>query len=302
MTNAQIRVGNAPVSWGVIENVEGERGGYARVLDEMHETGFAGTELGDWGFMPTDPAVLRQELAARNLKLLASWVSVYLHDAGRHAASEADAVRTARLLAEVGGPDNLIVLGNDPYGDPMRTQNAGRIRPEHGMTDAQWKVFTEGANRVARAVKRETGLRTVFHHHIGTWVETPEETATFLRLTDPEVLGLVFDTGHYRFGGGDPVEGLRRHADRVWHVHFKDHDPRVAEQSRRNKWDAIQSVEHGVFCELGHEDVDFPAVIQELRDIGYGGWVVVEQDVLPGMGTPKESAQRNRDYLRSIGL
>ena len=302
MTNAQIRVGNAPVSWGVIENVEGERGGYARVLDEMHETGFAGTELGDWGFMPTDPTVLRQELAARNLKLLASWVSVYLHDAGHHAASEADAVRTARLLAEVGGPDNLIVLGNDPYGDPMRTQNAGRIRLEHGMTDAQWKVFTEGANRVARAVKRETGLRTVFHHHIGTWVETPEETATFLRLTDPGVLGLVFDTGHYRFGGGDPVEGLRRHADRVWHVHFKDHDPRVAEQSRRNKWDAIQSVEHGVFCELGRGDVDFPAVIQVLKDIGYDGWIVVEQDVLPGLGTPKESAQRNRDYIRSIGL
>src|ERR1700724_489419 len=102
MTKVKILVGNAPVSWGVIENVEGERGGYARVLDEMHETGFAGTELGDWGFMPTDPTVLRQELAARNLKLLASWVSVYLHDAGRHAASEADAVRTARLLAEVG--------------------------------------------------------------------------------------------------------------------------------------------------------------------------------------------------------
>ncbi len=302
MTNAQIRVGNAPVSWGVIENVEGERGGYARVLDEMHETGFAGTELGDWGFMPTDPTVLRQELAARNLKLLASWVSVYLHDADRHAASEADAVRTARLLAEVGGPDNLIVLGNDPYGDPMRTQNAGRIRPEHGMTDAQWKIFTEGANRVARAVKRETGLRTVFHHHIGTWVETPEETATFLSLTDPSVVGLCFDTGHYRFGGGDPVEGLRRHADRVWHVHFKDHDPRVAEQSRRNNWGAIQSVEHGVFCELGRGDVDFPAVIQVLKDIGYDGWIVVEQDVLPGMGTPKESAQRNRDYIRSIGL
>ncbi len=302
MTNAQIRVGNAPVSWGVIENVEGERGGYARVLDEMHETGFAGTELGDWGFMPTDPAVLRQELAARNLKLLASWVSVYLHDADRHAASEADAVRTARLLAEVGGPDNLIVLGNDPYGDPMRTQNAGRIRPEQGMSDAQWQVFTEGANRVARAVQRETGLRTVFHHHIGTWVETPEETARLLRMTDPGVLGLVFDTGHYRFGGGDPVEGLRQHADRIWHVHFKDHDPRVAEQSRRNEWDGIQSVEHGVFCELGRGDVDFPAVIQVLKDIGYAGWIVVEQDVLPGMGTPKESAQRNREYLRSIGL
>ena len=302
MTNAKIHVGNAPCSWGVIENIEGERGGFARVLDEMHETGFAGTELGDWGFMPTNPAALGKELAARNLKLLASWVSVYLHDPSRLAESEAAAVRTAQLLAEVGGPDNLIVLGNDPYTDPTRTKDAGRIKPEQGMSETQWQRFAAGANRIAQAVKRETGLRTVFHHHIGTWVETPEETATFLSLTDPSVVGLCFDTGHYRLGGGDPVEGLRRHADRVWHVHFKDHDPRVAEQSRRNEWDAIQSVAHGVFCELGHGDVDFPAVMHELKDSGYDGWIVVEQDVLPGMGTPKESAQRNRDYIRSIGL
>jgi inosose dehydratase len=301
-TERTIPVGNAPCSWGIIENVSGERGGYARVLDEMHETGYAGTELGDWGFMPTDPEVLRRELAARDLKLLASWVNVYLHDATRHAESEADAVRTARQLADVGGPDALVVLGNDPYIDPVRTRCAGRIRPEQGMTDEQWRVFVEGAQRVAAAVKRETGLRTVFHHHIGTWVETPEETARFLSLTDPGLVGLCFDSGHYRFGGGDPIQGLRRHADRIWHVHFKDHDPRVAAQSRLNEWDGVQSVAHGVFCELGHGDVDFPAIVQELQAIGYSGWIVVEQDVLPGMGTPKESAQRNRDYIRSIGL
>jgi inosose dehydratase len=98
MSNANIKVGNAPCSWGVIENVEGERGGYAQVLDEMAATGYAGTELGDWGFMPTDPDALRAELDARQLKLLASWVSVKLHDASEHAASEADAVRTARQL------------------------------------------------------------------------------------------------------------------------------------------------------------------------------------------------------------
>ena len=136
-----IQVANAPCSWGVIENIDGERGGYVQVLDEMRDTGYAGTELGDWGFMPTDPQMLRQELASRNLQLLASWVSVQLHDAERHAQSEADAVRTARLLAEVGGPDSFIVLGNDPYGDPMRTLNAGRIKAEHGMSEAQWQVW-----------------------------------------------------------------------------------------------------------------------------------------------------------------
>ena len=133
-------------------------------------------------------------------------------------------------------------------------------------------------------------------------METPEETAKFLSLTDPEVVGLCFDTGHYRFGGGEPLQGLQCHADRIWHVHFKDHDPHVAEQSRREGWDAIESVAHGVFCELGRGDIDFPAILAELNRLNYQGWIVVEQDVLPGMGSPKESATRNRKYLRSIGL
>jgi inosose dehydratase len=298
-----LKIANAPCSWGVIEGIEGDRDGYSRLLDEMQETGYDGTELGDWGFMPTDPEKLKVELEARKLKLLASWVSVFLHDPERHAQSEAEAVRTAGLLAAVGGSSALVVLGNDPYiPNHIRNLNAGRITPEMGMTDAQWGVFSEGANRVARAVKRETGLRTVFHHHIGTWIETPSETSKLLELTDPSVMGLCFDTGHYSFAGGDPLEGLERHKDRIWHVHFKDHDPKIATQSRVEGWTGVQSVEHGVFCELGHGNVNFPVVKAKLESWGYDGWIVVEQDVLPGMGNPKESARRNREYLRGIGL
>ncbi len=297
-----IQVGNAPCSWGVIENIEGERWDYARVLDEMRETGYAGTELGDWGFMPTEPEALCDALTHRGLRMLGSWVNVHLHDAERLAQDEAEAVRTARLLAEVGGEQNLVVLGNDPYTDAVRTLNAGRIRPEHEMSQAMWQTFAHGANQIAQAVQRETGLRTVFHHHIGTWVETPAETAKLLTLTDPDLLGLVFDTGHWRFAGGDPVAGLRQHADRIWYVHFKDHDPAVAAQSRREGWDGVESVARGVFCELGQGDVDFPAVLQTLEAIGYDSWIVVEQDVVPGLGTPKESARRNRDYLAGLGV
>src|SRR4051812_29135001 len=276
-----LRIANAPCSWGVIEGIEGDRSGYKRVIDEMQATGYAGTELGDWGFMPTDPAQLSQELGSRHLSLLASWVSVWLHDESKHQQSADEAVRTAKLLAAVGGKNDFIVLGNDPYGVPMRSKNAGRITPEMGMDDATWKVFAKGANTIAQRVMDEAGLRTVFHHHIGTWVETPAETARLLDMTNPDILGLCFDTGHWKFAGGDPVEGIKKHQDRIWHVHFKDHEPNVARQSREQQWDGPTSVGHGVFCELGKGDVDFPAVRDTLKALGFDGWIVVEQDVLP---------------------
>ncbi|MEM6284538.1 MAG: TIM barrel protein [Chloroflexota bacterium] len=298
----EIKLANAPCSWGVIENIEGERIEYDQVLDELKATGYIGTELGDWGFMPTDPAALTDELKQRELAMLGSWVSVKLHDASEHASSEAECVKTARLLAEVDGKDALIILGNDPYADPHRTKISGRVTPDDMMSDEQWQVFAAGANRVAEAVKRETGLRTVFHHHIGTWVETPMEMQMLMEMTEPELLGMVFDTGHWSFAGGNPILGIEQFANRIWHVHFKDHDPEVAKQSREHEWDGPESVGKGVFCELGKGDVDFAAVLGVLKSINYNGWIVVEQDVLPGMGTPKASAQRNRDYLKTIGL
>ncbi len=155
---------------------------------------------------------------------------------------------------------------------------------------------------VAEAVKRETGLRTAFHHHCAGYVETPAEIDRLMSLTEPHLLGLVFDCGHYRFGGGDAEEGLRKYADRVWHFHFKDHQPKVAKRAAAEGWDYFQAVKNGVFCELGKGDVNFPSLMKELSRIGYDGWGVVEQDVLPGMGAPKESARRNREFIHMLGF
>jgi inosose dehydratase len=112
----------------------------------------------------------------------------------------------------------------------------------------------------------------------------------------------VFDTGHYAFGGGDPLEGLKRYGQRVWHFHFKDFQPEVGKKAVEQGWDYFTSVRNGIFCELGQGAVNFPPLITELNRLGYSGWGVVEQDVLPGMGSPKDSALRNRNYLKSIGL
>lgn len=298
-----IHIANAPCSWGVLEfDLEGEAAGYARVLDEMAETGYSGTELGDWGFMPTDPKALAHEIHARGLKLLGAFVPVLLKDPGCHEGGIEAAVRTARLLAGVEGNLPFIVLADDNGKDPVRTKNAGRVTPEMGLSESEWQIAAEGAQRVAEAVKREAGLRTVFHHHCAGFVETPQEIDKLMSLTDPDLLGLCFDTGHYRFSGGDPLEGLRKYRGRVWHFHFKDYSAQAGALSMAEGWDYFTSVRQGVFCELGRGVVNFPALKAELESSGYQGWGVVEQDVLPGMGKPKESALRNRQYLKSLGL
>ena len=298
-----IRIANAPCSWGALEfDLEGEAPGYVQVLNEIVETGYAGTELGDWGFMPTDPAKLAEEIHGRNLKLLGAFVPVALKKPEAHQPGIDVAVRTARLMAAVEGDLPFIVLADENGSIPERTKNAGRVTPELGLSDSEWQIFAEGAMKLAETVKKETGLRTAFHHHCAGYVETPAEIEKLMSLTDPSLLGLVFDCGHYRFGGGDPVEGLRKYGKRVWHFHFKDHQPDVHREGNEKGWDYFQNVSGGVFCELGKGDVDFPTLMGILKEIGFNGWGVVEQDVLPGMGKPKESARRNREYIRSLGF
>ena len=296
-----MKIANAPCSWGVLEfELDGEAPGYAQVLDEMHAIGYLGTELGDWGFMPTNAGQLRDELAKRQLTLLGAFVAVALADEGTHAVGEASALRHARLLADTAGDTPFIVLSDDNATTEGRTRYAGRVQPEHGLTPTQWDTFVKGAHRIAQSIRDETGLRTVVHPHCAGYVETPAEVDTLMERTDPNLIGLCFDTGHYRFGGGDPIEAFAHHADRVWHVHFKDCHPDIAARSRKNEWDYFASVENGVFCELGKGDVDFPAFLAELQKRNYDGWIVVEQDVLPGMGSPYQSAARNLRYLNSI--
>jgi inosose dehydratase len=298
-----IKIANAPCSWGVLEfDLDGKAAGFEQVLDEIQETGYQGSELGDWGFMPTVPTELKSVLDQRNLSMVGAFVPVFLKDRSKHAAGAELAVKTAKLMADAGYTNAFIVLADDNGSVEERTKNAGRVTENMGLTDAEWQVFAEGANLVASEVKAKTGLRTVFHHHCAGYVETPEEIDQLMALTDPTLVGLVLDMGHYKFGGGDPLYALKKHRSRIWHIHFKDCHAKIATKSRTEGWDYFQSVGGGVFCELGKGAVDFPAIVSELKQQNYSGWIVVEQDVLPGMGNPKVCAQRNRDFIKSLGL
>jgi inosose dehydratase len=309
-----LRVANAPCSWGVLEFPStslpstslraspSTPAPFNQVLDEIAQTGYAGTELGDWGFMPTDPARLQREISARNLELIGAFVPVALANREAHATGQETALRTARLMRDAGAADAFIVLSDDNGSVPTREQNAGRIGPEHALTAAQSATFAAGVEQIARAVRDATGLRTVFHPHCGGYVETPTEIDELMRRTDSGLVGLVLDTGHVMYGGGDPVDVLTQHASRVWHVHFKDCDPAVAAEARRARLGYLAAVRAQLFCELGRGGVDFAAVLAELRRVAYDGWIVVEQDVFPGYGSPAESARRNRRYLADLGI
>lgn len=309
-----IRIANAPCSWGALEfeGMQGQSITYSQMLDELRDTGYIGSELGDWGYMPTDPAALKAELAHRNLTMIGAFVPVALKYPDQHAVGETEALKVARLLASVtdsrpGSQHPFVILADANGTDPIRTQNAGRVTPNMALSPTEWQTFASGAERIARSVRDTTGLPTAFHHHCAGYVETPEEIDRFLSLTDPELIGLVFDTGHYLYGTGDTagelvLSGFDRFAPRIRHVHFKDCEPHIAQQARQSSWNYFAAVQHGVFCELGQGGVPFPSISIHLREQGYSGWIVVEQDVLPGMGSPKESAARNRAYLKSIGL
>ncbi len=299
-----IKVANAPCSWGVLE-FEGKTASpsYTQVLDEIAESGYAGTELGDWGFMPAEPGLLRDALGRRGLAMVGAFVTTRLADPRSYEESRQMAVATARLMAAAGnGGAPVVVLSDDPMSNPERARAAGRVHAGLSLTEHQWDEAARGVERIARAVRDEAGLRTVFHHHCAAFVETPQEIDALLQHTDPTLVGLCLDSGHATYGGGSPVELLSLYRPRIWHVHFKDCEPRLARRARAEEWDYRTALRHGLFCELGQGSVDFAALLRDLEHSGYDGWVVVEQDVLPKLGAPLESAIRNRRYLRQMGI
>jgi inosose dehydratase len=280
-----VRIGSAPISWGVCELPDwGVVLPYERVLDEMAALGYAGTELGPWGYLPQDAGALRRELRARRLELAGAFCPVTLHDRARYDDQVRYALETSRLLADLGAP--VLVLAE--AGDRSRARIAGRVAPEDPRFSAdEWTRFAEGANEIARQA-RAMGLVTAFHPHAGTYVETPGEIDQLLRGTDPDLVGLCLDTGHVAYGGGDPVALVWRDPSRVRHVHLKDIYRERYERALARRLDFTAAVGEDVFAPVGRGSVDMKGLLRVLRDAGYDGWLIVEQDIRIREGHPHD--------------
>ena len=171
----------------------------------------------------------------------------------------------------------LIVLADEM--SEARMAVSGRVDDSRdGMTDSQWDGAVKILDRIAEAC-RELSVGAVFHHHAGTFVETPKEIARLCKSTDADLLGLCLDTGHYFFGGGDPVEAVRLYGSRIRHLHLKDVQLSILESARRDGVGFLEAVRRGVFCELGEGAIALKKVIEDLTAGGYSDWAIVEQDV-----------------------
>jgi inosose dehydratase len=269
------------------------------MLDEMVEAGYTGTELGPYGFFPTDPMVLKPELDSRKLKLLGSFVPVKMTDPSAGAAVMERIRKVGHLLATLKAP--FLVMADDQ--SPERNAYSGRIYDAGCPTLSahQWKhVGQIVAN--AEKVAKEFGLDLVFHPHVATYVESPEECERFFDVTSHTGVGLCLDTGHCLYGHGDPVKEAEKFKSKLRFVHLKDCDRKVLEEARRKKWTFEEAIEHKVFTIIGNGDIDFPAFFRCLLKNGYSGWSVVEQDVKFGHTEipPKVSVAASRKYLNGV--
>jgi inosose dehydratase len=271
-----VTIGINPISWmnDDLPSLGGETP-LEVALTEGAKIGYRGFELGNK--FPREPAALRATLGAHGLACVSGWYSGRL--AGRSADDEIRAVEGhLRLLAENAAP--VMVYGE--VQDAIQGEITVPLyqRPQLRNADA-WKAYGERVTALGRHLLR-AGVRLAYHHHMGAYVQAPGDIDTLMSVTGDEV-GLLLDTGHATFGGGDPVAVARRHASRICHVHCKDVRPSVLALARNRAWSFLTSVINGAFTVPGDGAVDFAGVLRVLRDTGYRGWLVVEAEQDPAV-------------------
>lgn len=293
-----MKVGAAPISWGVSEFPEwGRQLPYQRVFDEMAQAGYEGTELGPPGYLPLDPALLKDELARRGLAMIAAFVPVNMRSRAAAAKALAGVRRTAELLAALGAREIMVA----DEGDRRRHAIAGRAdqTARAGMTADEWQALVDGLHEAARMCG-DLGLTLCVHPHAGSYIEHPDEIARLMDATKPELVRLCFDSGHVAFGGGDPLAAARAYASRIGLVHLKDIDMDRLRAGLAEGKSYVQLAQADSFVALGEGSLDLPAIVDALRADGYAGWLVVEQDRVVHEDTDTlADAVRNREYLRN---
>lgn len=293
----RIRLGTAPDSWGVWFPDDAQQTPWNRFLDEVVESGYAWIELGPYGYLPTDPELLRDELGQRGLSLSGGAVFAGLHR-GVTALEQAieDCRQEAELLTALGAKH--LVLLPELYSDLE-----GNITQPKDLEPEQWESLVSGMSQLGKVIADEFDVSLVFHPHADSHVDTQERVERFLQDTDPSTVNLCLDTGHVSYCGGDNLAIIRRFPERIGYVHLKQVDPKVVDQVQQEGLCFAEAVRRGAMVEPPHGIPAMEPLVEALSGLEADLFAIVEQDMYPcEPDFPLPIATRTRQYLEQCGL
>jgi inosose dehydratase len=296
----RLLLGSCPDSWGVWFADDPLQTPWPRFLDEISAVGYEWLELGPYGYLPTDPSRLSDELARRNLKVAGG--TMHGHS-GLHRKSEfptiAAVTRKVAALTSAVGARHVIFVPVPGY----RDDNTGAYLAPAELTEDEWKVLISSTNELGKIIWNDHGVRLQFHPHADSHVETQKQTERFLNDTDARYVSLCLDTGHLAYRHADVVSIIRNYPDRIGYVHIKQMDPQIIALAERDDLPFGKAVRMGASCEPPGGVPDVNAVSRALRELKAELFVVVEQDMYPvAFELPKPIAERTRRVLHKCGI
>lgn len=299
MSNAAL-LGSAPDSWGVWFPDDPEQVPWQRFLDEVAQAGYTRVELGPYGYLPTDPKQLQDELAQRGLTMTAGTIFEHLHRADGWDSTWKDVSAAAALTAAMGA-EHLVVIP-EFWRDPV----SGRTLEDPALTDEQWTSYAASMNQLAHRIRDEYGLQIQFHPHADTHVDTHANVERFLAETDPDLVSLCLDTGHISYCDGDNLKLIQDYPNRIGYLHLKQVDPEVMEQVHAKALGFGEAVRLGAMCEPPQGIPPLAPILEAIANISSKReievFAIVEQDLYPcAPDVPLPIATRTLEYLRGCG-
>lgn len=281
----------APIAWTNDDLPDlGAENTFEQCVSEMALAGFTGSEIGNK--YPKDVETLKHKLDVRGMRICNAWFSSLLLSEGYDATIEAF-IKHRDFLHALGAK----VIGASEQGNSIQGKDLSIFGAKPTYTDEQWELIAKGFNEMGRLAK-EKGMYFTVHHHMGTGVQTEEEIDKLMELTDPDLVYLLFDTGHLSFSGEDVIGVLKKYVHRTKHVHLKSIRQSVIDDAKVKGYSFLDCVRAGSFTVPGDGDFDFTPVFDILDEAGYEGWVVVEAEQDPAIANPYEYAVLARNYIR----
>ncbi len=292
----QIRVGTAPDSWGVWFPQHPEQVPWSRFLDEVQKAGYHWIELGPYGYLPTDPIQLADELAARDLAVSAGTVFTGFHkDDDQWKRAWDQALDVAGLVSKLGA-HHLVVIP-----DLWRSDATAKVLESRELDDHQWRKLAEGHDRLGKALLEEFGIKQQFHSHADSHVGTYREVERFLHETDATYTNLCLDTGHFAYYLGDNLKLMNAFPERIGYLHLKQVHPDILAEALKNDMPFVDAVGKGVMTEPGGPGIpDFAPILEKAAEIDADMFAIVEQDMFGcSVDFPYPIAARTRDHIAS---